>query len=196
MTLNTAVNASPQPIHPFATLYAFSMRPIVHGDIFLETLFFCQRVAYSLACERRGLVNGHCITLMWARCYSSRPLECETKLSAWNSASVALPLIFQSRVGCCCHAPSPILAGAKEGSQAPLQVFNPHICVPESLCLCWIRVRLVFWGTRERWLLLSFSFAEAVSLHRQVWFLHASLKSGWVRVYAEKPQDQSVLHWI
>ncbi len=51
---------------------------------------------------------------------------------------------------------------SKEGLQAPFQVFNPHVCFPESFCLCSIRVHLVFWGTRERWLLLSFSFAEAV----------------------------------
>lgn len=53
-------------------------------------------------------------------------------------------------------------SGSKEGSQAPFQVFNPHVCFPESVCLCCIRVHLVFWGARERWLLLSFSFAEAV----------------------------------
>lgn len=41
--LNTAMNKTPSPDTPSATLYAFSMRPIVHGGIFLETLFFCQR---------------------------------------------------------------------------------------------------------------------------------------------------------
>lgn len=167
------------------------MRPIVCGGIFLETLFFCQRTAFSLAWERRGLLNGRCITLMWACCYCCRSLECESKLNAWKKASVALLLIFQSQaVLLSCTFSNPTRSASTISSSQPTRLFP------------WRLLFVLYKGTfgflrysrdRERWLLLSFSFAEAVLLHRQVWFLHASLKSGWVRVYGEKPQDQSVL---
>lgn len=95
-----------------------------------------------------------------ARCYSSRLLECESKLSVWKRPSVAAMYFPKSWW---------LLSGtfsnpnrSKEGSQTQFQEYNPRVCFPESFCLCCIRVHLAFWGTRLRWLLLSFSFAEAV----------------------------------
>lgn len=57
-------------------------------------------------------------------------------------------------------------------------MFNPHVCFPESFCLCSIRVHLVFWGTRERWLLLCLSFAEAVCCIGRCDFVMRALKVG------------------
>ena len=162
-----------QPIHPFASRCAFSMRLIVCGGIFLETVF-CQRVACSLAWEGRGLLNGHCITLKWAHCYSSRLLECDSKPSAWKTASVVLPLIFQNQ-GSCCHSPSMIQEGAKWAcSWAP---FQPMCLFPLSFGLCYMSFG--FSEALERLevtFCLALVFAEAVLQHGQVWFLYVCLK--------------------
>lgn len=70
---------------------------------------------------------------------------------------------------------------SKKVSQATFQVFNPHVCFPERFCLCCWRAHLVFWGTRERWLLLSFSFAEAVCcIGRCDFYMRASKVGGLV----------------
>lgn len=145
------------------------MKPIVHEDcdIFLETFlfffFFVAGIAYVVAWEAEG--TG--IALLWGFAVSSnRLLECEPELSVWKRASVAEPLIFQTRSGCC-HAPSSLPAGAK-GALKWHFARSTHAPVSLKAFVCTARaggVRLVFWGTVEWWLLRRSTFCWGGVLH-------------------------------
>lgn len=100
--------------------------------------FFVKGFAYILAWEHRGAGKRTVSPLCGLAATVADFWNVSQSFSVWKRPSVAMPhffFFFQSWGGCC-HAPSPILAGAKKVSQAPFRVFNPHICFPESFCLC------------------------------------------------------------
>lgn len=57
--------------------------------------------------------------------------------------------------------------------------------------VCVVKEYVWFSEALESDILLSFSFVSAVVLHRQVWFLHASLNSGCVTASAEEKPTRS-----
>ena len=146
-TLNTAVNVNPTlptPLLPHCMLFQWGPLCMETWNIFLETsFFFCQRVACILSWERRGLVDGRCITLMWARCYSSRLLECKSTLKETQCCRAACFPKSEWLLSC-------TFSGFAGGERAlkPFQVFSPRARVSLKACVC--VVYRVFPQARDR----------------------------------------------
>lgn len=149
------MNKTPSADPPSATLYAFSMKPIVHGGVFLETLFFCQRGRLlpgvrALGAGRRPLYHPYVGLLLQSQPPGMRVKACRLKERQCCAAAQSFPFSKKARLALVVHLLQS--AGGHRrtcSAHAPVSLKAP-VCVKLGYKSVFLFCFFYFRATRQR----------------------------------------------